>query len=80
MKELDQLHAIHQEATDLFEHTDNKEARNELSQTLCVLRTMIFVIEGGGELQSVELSEAIDHAHQKIQAALAISEPQPDNQ
>lgn len=72
-----ELYKIHEDASNLFDNLTDLEARDAISQTLCVTRTMIFVLESGGELQDQEVLEAISHAKDKIATALAIIEPIP---
>lgn len=70
MNRLDELHAVHEQAEDLFAHSENTGARDELAQCLCTTRTAIFVLESGGSLTELDIQEAIEHAREKIAAAM----------
>lgn len=80
MKTLDQLHNLHDEATNLFDHTENVDAKNEVAQCLCSIKAALFVLEAGGQMPEWEITMVIDHAHKKIAAAIGLLEPVPDTE
>lgn len=81
MTQLDQLHAIHEESSNLFENSTDPDVRDILAQTLTVTRNLIPLLEAGEPITEdleQEIQGAIAHGRHKIAAALMLLEPVPD--
>jgi hypothetical protein len=77
---LDTLYAHHQEAQDLYDQTDNLDARNELAHTLTCTKDLIYRLESGEVVLFQEINEVIAHARSRLDAAYKFIEPYSDTE
>jgi hypothetical protein len=66
---LDSLYATHQEADELWQQTDNMEAKDILTPTICVTRNLIYRLEAGETIMFPEIEEVIAIARSRIDSA-----------
>ena len=75
---LDSLYATHQEADELWQQTDNMEAKDILTPTICVTRNLIYRLEAGETIMFPEIEEVIAIARSRIDSAYKLIEPYSD--
>ncbi len=75
---LDSLYAHHAEAQELFDQTNNQDAKDELAQTLTCTKELICRLESGEVVLFKEINDVTAHARGRIDAAYKLIEPYAD--